>query len=286
MERFPMTVTVPAMDVSGKNDNDAAKERIVKKLSELSALPQRVDRAAEEGRMMIALMMAALPKDSGAGGELLFAMQRAHSFDSHVMRQDAIAYIKRNLEGVRADRAIQRFSSPLAVKMARLEVDALKSMRANEPLDYRRSPNIDEPSLQKRLGLIERLNLATGARDHVVEMKVFLLTLAIDSIARLLPPDNQPCESDKERLINLMRMRTAEYADFHLLYAFGPVPDAELEQYAQICETDEGMWFAKITRGAATHASARAFAKMVKMVRLANLAENLSNLPKRFSMSK
>jgi hypothetical protein len=68
-------------------------------------------------------------------------------------------------------------------------------------------------------------------------------------------------------MTSLARKRGADAADSYLillLYAFRAVPDSELEQYVQVCETDEGMWFAAITRGAVTEASAKAAARVAE----------------------
>ena len=234
------------------------------KLAELSGLRQQADLTAARGELMFSRLAGSL----GAKEQELFGRLVKETFDGDALYKDMLAYIEKNMDGARAEAAIRRFGSPLAARMLRLELEATKPEHRGRIGEYVQGLNPEAPSLRKRLELIERLDEATEASAHVVRMMSAFMVSSLEATARLSPPDKRPSDGEKRQLISQMRAKARDdYKDAGLvlfLYAFRDVPDAELEEYVRMYETDEGRWFASVTRGALTEAFARAGVRMGK----------------------
>jgi hypothetical protein len=188
------------------------------------------------------------------------------TFDGDVMYKDAVAYIEKNIDSVKANAAIQRLSSPLAVKMMRLELEATEPEHRGKLAEYAADLNLEEPSLRKRLALIGRLDEATDASGQIVKMMSGFMASTLEVFAQLAPPDKRPSDIEKKQLISQMQNKAEDdYKDAGLvlfLYAFRTVDDSEVEQYVRMYETEEGRWFAAVTRGALTETFTKAGVRM------------------------
>jgi len=242
--------------------NDAIKGQITLKLSELSGLSQQVQLTTARTELLLSRLAGSL----GAKEQEHFSRMTRETFDGDVMYKDAVAYIENNIDSVRANLAIQMFSSPLAIKMMRLELEATTPEHRGSLGEYAQGLNLEEPSLRKRLELIKRLDEATDASVQIIKMMKGFMASTLEVLAQLAPRDKRPSDIEKKQFISQMQNKAEDYyKDAGLvlfLYAFRTINDSELELYVRMYETEEGRWFASVTRGALTDTFTKAGVRM------------------------
>lgn len=242
----------------------AQEEGVAAKLAELSGLRRQVDLANARVELMLSRLAGTL---GGKEHELLGRAVR-EAFDRDAMHRDALAHIEKNMDAARAGAAARRFGTPLVARMVSLELEATTPEHRGKFEEYMEGLNSEAPSFKKRLELVERLDAATDASGHIVRMMSEFVVASLEAAAYVDPPGKRPSAGEKEQLIAMMRRKAADdYKDAGIalfLYAFRAVPNAELEEYVRTCETEEGRWFASVTRGALTGAMAGAGARLGK----------------------
>ena len=173
-------------------------------------------------------------------------------FEKNQMLDDSREFIGKNYNEALASKAKSIFSKRLPQKMATLEVEAAKPENKTELKNFLK--NMNQSEIEPAMPLIAQINALTFTTDWMVafieEMSGNLIT-----ITDAMLESRKITSSEQQKLTVALEAQTKSYRDgdpgfLFLLFAYKDVPLNELQQYVDILETEEGIWFMKITRGA------------------------------------
>lgn len=137
------------------------------------------------------------------------------------------------------DGALAWYRTPLARKLVRLESDAAKVQAEPSALaDEMRA----QPPSEARLSLVDRLDGASGLTEAKLDMAAAIVGVVQKIMLPFPPAERRPDPADIEAAMARMRTVQREVAKqtsrLTLLRAYRSVPDADLTQYVEFCETD------------------------------------------------
>jgi hypothetical protein len=146
--------------------------------------------------------------------------------------------LKRSYDPTQFARFIELLRQPINEKMTKLEAQTPQPEAVKQYLDGLKA----KPTTRERSDLIQRVDLASGVSEWAADMSV----VAVRSIAEgALAASGK---SSKEALAKVERdmaqLRRQVQAQVHgmLFYTYRDASDAELNQYAQLLESDTGRW--------------------------------------------
>jgi hypothetical protein len=145
---------------------------------------------------------------------------------------------------------VARLREPLFRKMAALEIEA-SSAEARPHIERFAREFQSNPPPQTRLGLIVRIEAASGAADFNLELLVASLQAAIKAVNPMVPPERRAKPADLDNAVRMLRAQAPAIRTetlVNMLYTYRSTTDQELDEYAQFAESEPGRWFSRLSR--------------------------------------
>ena len=178
---------------------------------------------------------------------------------------------QKNYDPLQMGLVLAQLRTPLSRKMTALEgkadaADIVQNLRAFVA-ELKAAPPPPE-----RVARLARLEVATGATDFVLDLKVASLTAVFKVASALMPPDKRPTAAAAEAMAKKLMGQQREAARREMLvlflYVYLGATDEELDEYIGMLSAEPGRWFQAIYRrgmiealSAATEAAMRQVAK-------------------------
>ena len=141
--------------------------------------------------------------------------------------------------------AVLWLRSPFARKMGRIE----REHGAEGLLDYTREIEADPPT-RSRVGLLHRLDVASGTSETAVEMQAAMMTAMLEGVNPGLPSEQRLSPIAIERIVREARPRfaqkTRDRVQLSLMFTYRHVTDDELRGYLEYLESDGGIWLSHV----------------------------------------
>lgn len=167
------------------------------------------------------------------------------AFSSSQVRADVFKVINShyNDESVRA--YLRHLQSPLVRKISELEGSS------NDPKNRKAFSAFIQsletsPARAKQLALIERLDKATRITEFGVDMQAAFFKAVFTAVNPVLDDDMRVGSSEMEGMVDEVRQSFSDAykknTQASYLFSFRNLPDQELEQYIEQCESKESRW--------------------------------------------
>ena len=187
--------------------------------------------------------------------ELFNELQRAgrQAFQAGRMRKKALAIMKSSCDPELAQEVLDWLLSPLGKKITALESIQFSSKTLQEVQSFSKQLQ-NHPPPQNRYGLMQRLDVATGASDKNVEVALEILVQTATAMQGALSKGEKISVEEVRRQMALKRPQLEENAKkttrVSLIYLYRTLTDKELERYVSFSESETGTAYHKITFGA------------------------------------
>jgi hypothetical protein len=255
---LPAFLVVAILVTAKAQDAPPEAGQAASRIAELAELRLQIELTSARVEALLARLAGTVTPEEQARINRTFR----NAFNADAMYEDALAYLRRQTAASEVKSSFEKLNSPLVKRMIRLEVEATRPENRGKIGAYAQGLNPNRASVRKRLQLLSTLDEVTRTSEHLADLNIRFTKSFTVSLIALSPPEKRPAQEEQEQLLNQLEAklkRDFEDAGVALfLYAFRSVPDAELEQYVRVCETQEGRWFAAMKWGAMAEAFHRA----------------------------
>jgi hypothetical protein len=173
-----------------------------------------------------------------------------------------------HIDDTRVTEALGWYRTPLAQRVANLEVAfTTAANRERDLTQFVARLRVEQPD-PRRLALIQRLDVASGATETSLDL-ILAIAQAIARVADpYLPADRRlkagPLES-RARQLRLQSQEMLHQANaLSMLYVYRSLEDADIARYIQFLESEAGSWFSSAVRKAMVTAFATAIERTAR----------------------
>ena len=176
---------------------------------------------------------------------MLMAAALSTGFAEERFQEVAEQAFRDRATSARLSDAVLWLRSPFARKMGRIE----REHGAEGLLDYTREIEADPPT-RSRVGLLHRLDVASGTSETAVEMQAAMMTAMLEGVNPGLPSEQRLSPIAIERIVREARPRfaqkTRDRVQLSLMFTYRHVTDDELRGYLEYLESDGGTWLSHV----------------------------------------
>jgi hypothetical protein len=191
---------------------------------------------------------AEFASSAGAGGELTPADLRAITavgeriFEPKQLSAEIAGNLKKNYDAERMPKFLELLKSPVHVKMVGYET---RSTNPGDVKQFVSGYDRNKPT-PERARLVARIDNATKATELITEIALGMARVTAERMLEEMEKSGMqiPASARQQMSNELLSQKDKMRAEFHkmLHFVYRGVPDAELEQYAKLIDTDIGRW--------------------------------------------
>ena len=239
----PVTAAKPpgAGKAAAPADSAAAQDKLIEDVLVASGMNQQLTQLPQ--RLMAGVVQASQQKTK-ASPAVAKAIENAvaESFTAQGFHDRIRADLKKHFDQKRLRALLDELSTPAAKRMIEL---AQASPSPQEFARFSRSAAATRPS-SERASLIKRIDAATRASDLALDvafssMKTVAMGIVGEGAQKTATVDKV---IEKQRASATQEIRNATL--LNLAFVYRNASDAELKEYAKICETENSKWFTDI----------------------------------------
>lgn len=181
-----------------------------------------------------------------------FRKNLIEAFDSQKVRKIVVAHLDAHYEAERFAKLLAMLKTPLAQKMAALEMAAHTPQAQQEMM--RMGNVIMGQATPARLDLARRIDEVVQATEIGVDMQMMMAKVSMTNLNTIVPVAQRMSDAQLGQMLEQMRMQflypARQFTQLGLVYTYRSVSDDELEAYLQLHDTAIGRWSTLLMRDA------------------------------------
>ena len=167
------------------------------------------------------------------------------AFNSEAIRRDLVRTLSAHYDADQVQAYLELRETPLAKKMSELERSPGKAENRESFINFYNELQ-NRPAPASRLALIEKLDKANQSTQFSVEMQTAFFKAVFSAVDPIMDADMRLGEGELDKMVEEVRQSLGEEVhkrtQASYLYAFRELPDSEIQQYVELCQSAPHRW--------------------------------------------